>query len=197
MDASSIYDKNFFDMHVPWRQEYKDIADILSKLLDFSSVLDLGCGNGFILASLKDHGKTVCGIDGSAHALETAPHELNEFLSLYDLTEPLYLGKFDLVICTEVAEHLDAQFSDILIDNICGNSKGLVYFTAATPGQGGYCHINEQPHSYWIQEFDERGFCLHHELTYSIRGELNKSVHDVWWFAQNSMIFCRLFDPLL
>lgn len=31
-------------------------------------------------------------------------------------------------------------------------------FSAATPGQGGYRHVNEQPHEYWLNRFEDRGY---------------------------------------
>src|SRR5215472_18756607 len=59
MDPSSIYDRAFFDMHVPWQAEYDAIALLLARTLEFSSVLDLGCGNGFIISKLAEMGRTV------------------------------------------------------------------------------------------------------------------------------------------
>jgi hypothetical protein len=33
-----------------------------------------------------------------------------------------------------------------------------VIMSGATPGQGGYHHVNEQPREYWIDKFAEYGF---------------------------------------
>lgn len=148
MDLSTVYDGPFFEMHAPWRLEYDCIADLLANRLQFSSVIDLGCGSGFIMARLRELGKEVCGVDGSVEALKAAPPSVKESIVLRDLTAPLYLGQYDLVVCTEVAEHLEEEFAEMVVDNICANTKHLIFFTAATPGQGGHCHVNEQPHSY-------------------------------------------------
>ena len=107
MNASAAYQRSFFEMHIPWRGEYDAIADALANRLSFSSVLDLGCGNGYLIARLEQLGKSVSGVDGSVHVLECVPTELIPRIRIIDLTTSVRLGRFDLVICSEVAEHLD------------------------------------------------------------------------------------------
>jgi hypothetical protein len=62
-----------------------------------------------------------------------------------------------LVICTEVAEHLPANVASQLVSHLVSLSD-VILFTAATPGQGGRHHLNEQPHSYWVALFAQLGF---------------------------------------
>jgi SAM-dependent methyltransferase len=195
MDLSAFYDRSFFERHVPWRAEYEAIADMLAARLTFLSVIDMGCGNGFIIARLAQLGKEVTGIDGSLHAIASAPPELRPRFMTADLTHPLRLGHYDLVICSEVAEHLEARYADVLIDTICSNSAGLVFFTAATPGQVGQGHVNEQPHDYWIGKFEQRGFRLDATSTLSLRHDLSKRINTISWFTDNTLIFrrCRLW----
>ncbi len=190
-EMSATYDRGFFDMHTYWREEYEIIATLLHDLLDFSSVIDFGCGNGFILARFLQLGKTVRGVDGSQAALEALADGLRPFVAQQDLTIPFELGEFELAICTEVAEHLEWRFADALVDNICAHASRWIYFTAALPGQGGHQHINEQPHEYWIEKFRERGCELDTGLTELLRQQLRDAIHTIWWFPQNSMIFRR------
>jgi len=74
------------------------------------TILDLGCGNGWMAPFLYEFG-TVTGIDYSPNAIELANEKLNEYgkFVLADPTQPgLGLGeltKFDIVICSEVIEH--------------------------------------------------------------------------------------------
>ena len=189
MDLSAAYDRSFFEMHMPWRAEYEAIADVLVAGLKFSSVIDLGCGNGFILNRLAQNGKEVIGVDGSSHALAAAPSELRPRLIAADLTQPLRLGQHDLVICSEVAEHLEPRHANILVDNICGHSAESVFFTAAVPGQGGHGHVNEQPHEYWIAMFALRGFQLDAGSTSNLRRDLSERIHTIWWFTHNALVF--------
>jgi SAM-dependent methyltransferase len=189
MDLSAFYDRSFFERHVPWRAEYEAIADMLAARLTFLSVIDMGCGNGFIIARLAQLGKKVTGIDGSLHAIAAAPPEIRPRLMTADLTQPLRLGHYDLVICSEVAEHLEAHHAAVLVDTICSNSAGLVFFTAATPGQVGHGHVNEQPHDYWIAMFAQRGFRLDAASTSSLRDDLSKRINMISWFTDNALIF--------
>jgi SAM-dependent methyltransferase len=180
-------------MHVPWRAEYDILADTLARAVAFESVLDLGCGTAFLLARLAALGKRVAGLEGSAEALEFVPAEVREAIVIGDLTAPRQLGRHDLVICTEVAEHLPARDAEVLLDAICGACAGWVFFTAAVPGQGGFGHVNEQPHAYWIERFERRGVRLDPARTEALRAELGPALHTTWWFARNAMLLRR--DP--
>ena len=81
------------------------------KPLQINSVLDAGCGEGFTLARLQKEkiGKVHEGIeyDETAIALgrKTYPKVYIRKGDIYDL--PYKSNSFDLVICTEVLEHLE------------------------------------------------------------------------------------------
>jgi hypothetical protein len=53
-----------------------------------------------------------------------------------------------LVHCQEVVEHVEEKYlENVLASLACGK---LILITAATPGQGGHHHVNEQPLEYWV-----------------------------------------------
>ncbi len=81
------------------------------KKLRPQSVLDVGCGEGFTLSMLKQNkiGKHLEGIDNMDDAIKLG-HELHPTLTIkkgniYKL--PYNDNTFDLVICSEVLEHLE------------------------------------------------------------------------------------------
>jgi 2-polyprenyl-6-hydroxyphenyl methylase/3-demethylubiquinone-9 3-methyltransferase len=75
------------------------------------SVLDAGCGNGFIAARIAGRGHNVIAIDASPTGVELArvahPGVRYEVKSVYDdLNSLMPHGGWDLIISSEVIEHL-------------------------------------------------------------------------------------------
>ncbi len=75
------------------------------------SILDVGCGEGFTLAKLKEAGigKRLEGIEYNKRAIALGKKENPAIKitqgSIYEL--PYKSNVFDLVLCTEVLEHMD------------------------------------------------------------------------------------------
>jgi len=104
-----------------------------------TSVLDVGCGNGVFCWELIDKGvKRVVGIDGHSFIKEDW-YIQKDFRNPWGLQE-----KFDIVLCFEVAEHLCERLAEPFIKELVSHGD-TVLFSAATKGQGGTGHINEQP----------------------------------------------------
>jgi ubiquinone/menaquinone biosynthesis C-methylase UbiE len=101
------------------------------KDLPVNTVLDAGCGEGFILSEFKNRniGSHLEGIDFSEDALDIG-RKMFPFLDLkkediYNL--PYEDNSFDLVICTEVMEHLEKP--DKVVDEIMRVSKKYCLFS--------------------------------------------------------------------
>lgn len=82
------------------------------------SICDLGCGNGHIAGRLAALGYQVTGVDASRSGIRIAQHaypnvNFIEALIDRDLAETAALNNFDLVISSDVIEHLYRP-SDIL-----------------------------------------------------------------------------------
>jgi SAM-dependent methyltransferase len=77
--------------------------------LKFRSVLDVGCGQGSPLEEVarRRPGVELAGVDFSPRAVELARERMpNATFSVLDLTQGALDRKFDLIICTDVLEHI-------------------------------------------------------------------------------------------
>lgn len=140
--------------------EFELVADALYRQFGPDKVVDIGCGPGMILRRLAEHGCQVYGVEGSAHGIAYADDSIRGAIEHDDITTIEVDGYFDpdndLVICTEVAEHLDAEHAPHLVALLCSALCPIV-FTAAPPGQDGHHHVNCQPKSYWEELFAAYG----------------------------------------
>ena len=101
-----------------------------------------------------------------------------------DLTQLLDMGRrFDVVLCLEVAEHLDSHFGPVLFDSLVRHADVIV-FSAACPGQPGQHHVNCQWPSYWQKLFNERGYVCSDDIRW--RMWTDDSIEP--WYRQNMMI---------
>lgn len=189
-----LYDRKFFDWHTPLKPHYAVVTSWLKanifpdcdERLTRYSVLDLGCGNGYLLEAFGPRYR-IMGVEAALAALEFMAPAVRNCAFMHDLTQPgVAVGRYDLVICTEVAEHLPPESEDTLLRTIFNCSKKWLYFSAATPGQGGEGHLNEQTHEYWINRFRALGYRYDEALTRSLRSVVGSELS---WLRDNSMIF--------
>jgi len=180
------YRKNDFARRLKYQPAYPPLADSLVKHLDFETVLDLGCGNGFLLAPLVGAGKAARGIELSADVRDALPENIRGLVDIGDFAESS--GKYDLVCCVEVAEHIVSSRSIELVRTVCARAKKWAYFSAAPPGQWGRGHINCRPQKDWIGWFEREGWTYDNALTQLIRADL-QSLHKARWLRRNGMVF--------
>lgn len=154
------------------------------------TLLDVGCGTGAMLAEFRRLGVDVRGLEYSEAALRICRSRglhVERFNLERDHVDRPGVA-YDVVLSTEVAEHLPESIADRYVDALVSQS-GTVVFTAATPGQGGRDHVNEQPHEYWVAKFSTRGYRMDESLTHRWRDEWKERVSP--WFSQNVMVFRR------
>jgi 2-polyprenyl-3-methyl-5-hydroxy-6-metoxy-1,4-benzoquinol methylase len=161
------------------------VVELLRGKFNFNSVLDVGCGVGLWLKAYESQGiSDIMGLDGVWVPQENIVVTKDKFKT-HDLTTPFSLGrKFDLVMCLEVAEHLPEVSADILLDSLVAHGD-LIMFSAAIPGQGGFCHVNEQYQEYWIARFKNRGFTAYD----AIRPLIWNHPSVPYYYGQNTLIF--------
>ncbi len=87
----------------------------MTRVLPYRSALDVGCGNGAMLRALAQQNKAerLVGVDISAHVVEVNRQNLPFEFETLDVAASALAEKFDLVVCSEVVEHV-ANYQDAL-----------------------------------------------------------------------------------
>lgn len=162
------------------------VVPIVLELFRPGSVVDVGCGLGEWLATFQEHGVSdILGIDGDYVDKELLYIPQQDFKTI-DLNRPFTLNRtFDLAVCLEVAEHLEAEHANDFVESLTSLAP-IILFSAAIPLQSGTHHVNEQWPDYWAQKFATRGFVPVDALRKSIWSNSDIQV----FYRQNIMFFC-------
>lgn len=170
------------------------LPEIWEKLIakyGIKSVLDVGAGAGWNTAWFHERGYYAVGVEGWPEAIAKTRMPMQRMIvhdyttgPLKTLTETGEL--FDLGWSSEFVEHVEEKY----LPNFMATFQccKLVCMTYATPGQGGYHHVNEAPDSYWLQKMSEFGFEHLHEDTAWMRATDNGSA----WGRKTLTLFRNL-----
>lgn len=121
-------------------------------------ILELGSGLGYLTYSLRQAGYNVCGLDISETAVELAKDNYGDFYTTGDLFDYAENNKccYDVVILTEVIEHVDAPmvFLETVLKLLKKGGKAII----TTPNKSLYSSDilwkTESPpiHCWWLSE---------------------------------------------
>ncbi len=163
------------------------ICPIIINWFNPSSLIDIGCGAGAWCSIWKSlEVAHVIGVDGDYVQTESLLIDETSFIR-QDLSQPFTIEKkFNIATSFEVAEHIPEAKAEIFIDNIT-QCADIVIFSAATPGQGGEFHVNEQPLQYWKSKFEKRGYRCFDPLRKKIYQ--NKSIEP--WYRYNTLVYIK------
>lgn len=147
------------------------------------TIVDVGCGTGGLMLALTKLGVRCVGLDYSRAAVELCVGRGLD-VRQFDLESGMGCDlRADVVISTEVAEHLPASCADAYVALLCGIAPSIVFTAAPPSGHAGTDHVNEQPNEYWIERFAALG--RRH------RGELSARWRHDWEAQGVSGIYSR------
>jgi cyclopropane fatty-acyl-phospholipid synthase-like methyltransferase len=121
-------------------EHIKDRADIRVKaILPYVKgkvVLDIGCGSGYATYEYSKVAKSIVGLDISAEALKFAREHYPsvEFIQGDVLGD--WVGKFDVIIATEMMEHISEKDWDRLLLNVKSALTNGGVFIGTIPVEG-------------------------------------------------------------
>ena len=151
------------------------------------SVLDIGCGIGTNLAWFHEYGFEVLGVEGHPRAV-TGTLLPGRVVQHDFATGPWAPDReFDLCLCTEFAEHVEARFEENWM--VAVDRCSMLLLAAARPGQRGWHHVNEQPDDYWIARFAARGFDLLKAESQMLRATCERKPST--WCRNTLLLFSR------
>jgi SAM-dependent methyltransferase len=182
------YTNEFYSVQEPGsRRSAEVIVPLLVNMTGARSVVDVGCGTGgWLSVFLENHVEDILGIDGEWAGVRELLIPQDRFLP-HDLTAPLRLSRqFDIATCLEVAEHLDTNHSESLVQMLV-NLAPVVVFSAAIPFQGGTHHVNEQWPEFWATLFQVH----HYDPVDCVREHIWNDERVCWWYAQNIIVYAK------
>lgn len=202
-DVCKVYGGENFSIRP--RDAYRHFAECVWQTLRPSrGVADIGCGQGFILEFFQEKGFSVLGVDCSEEIFSFCPASVKDHILVFDLRDDIrpYVprGEYDLVICTEVAEHVEPQFEDVLLDNVFHFARDAVILSWSPDwcihrGTSRQEHWNPRPKRYVVKKVYKRfGFKQQDDLTARLIGELGSHRHirkDFGHWIANVMVFRR------
>ena len=175
-----------------WTEFFDGVADEIVRTLKPTTLLDAGCAMGMLVESLRARGVDAQGVDISDYAISQVPRELEPFCRVGSITEPLE-GRFDIVTCIEVLEHIPPQDSQLALHALTQVSDTIL-FSSTPDAFEEPSHVNIRPVREWLALFADLGFqpdisydagfvCAHAFLVRRRSDPLEKAVVDL--FAQH------------
>lgn len=192
--SEEYYSQKFYSKHIEGSVRSAEIIlNLLYKLYQPKSVVELGCGRGSWLSVAESLGSNeLKAYDGAWVKKEELLSQNIDFTAVdFEKGVDVKSG-FDLAISLEVAEHISESNAAGFVKALC-KASDVVLFGAAIKYQGGKNHINEQRQSYWVKLFKENGY----ECFDIFRKEVWDNDAVEWWYRQNIFLFINQASSMI
>jgi GT2 family glycosyltransferase len=145
-----------YERSATWLAQFAKVADRIAADIRPRTALDAGCAKGLLVEQLRERGVDAEGIDISDFAVSSAPEEVRAHLRVGSIAEP-FGHRYDLIVSTEVLEHLEPDDCERAVANICAHTDDVLF--SSTPSDFDEAtHVNVRPPEYWAELFLRHGF---------------------------------------
>jgi len=157
MINQKVYNETYFKNR-KFENKYYWLAVQWACHLQPKNVFDYGCGEGFLVHAFNYVNIPCIGYDISEYAIDNAYELAKGMINIkYDASK-----KYDLVVCSDVLEHVKPEDEQQVIDDICAlSNKDIILSICDTLLINRYVdptHINIRPRAYWEHQFEKRGW---------------------------------------
>jgi SAM-dependent methyltransferase len=138
-----------------WTEFFGRVADFIVESFKPRTVLDVGCGIGFLVDALRARGVDARGIDVSEYAIAQVPARLRPHCTIGSITDEID-GQIDLISCIEVLEHVPSTTTARALNNLTAHTSRIL-FSSSPDDFDEPTHVNVRPIAEWVRAFGERG----------------------------------------
>ena len=139
-----------------WEAFFGRVADEIVLSLEPKTVFDAGCAIGFLVEALWDRGVTAHGRDISEFAISQVRPDVKQYCEVGSVIDPID-GRYDLITCIEILEHLPESEGIAAIDAFTEASDQIL-FSSSPDDFDEPTHVNVRPPIYWSRLFAHRSF---------------------------------------
>lgn len=135
--------------------------------LNPKTVLDVGCGRGYLVFALRSLDVNAWGVDISEWAIANCEKKIAKFLKLGNvlkLSKAYPKRQFDLVVADDLLEHVHPKKAQKAVEQICKKAKTWAKADVINQDNGvDKSHQTILPNRDWVRMFADCGFKLARE----------------------------------
>jgi hypothetical protein len=175
----------------PYLAYYRCLDVAFGGLNGIKSVCDVGCATGHLIANVKSNYSEIDikGIEYFSYHKFSSNCRVKKDIEIWDIRD-LWEDdkKYDIVNCSEMAEHIDKPFAAIMMMNLKKLTGKYLVMTWAG-GDPNHQHFNPLEYDAYVSFVSQFGFEQDHEKTKLFLAESEKHDHFNYWWRSSLIVW--------